>query len=193
MVQYSSIIGIRSTQNPILSHGERVKTLVFSSEDRYLASSRLRNVKVWDPESRTLVRAFNTAHQALTLCFTDGSTALAAATQGNYMVTWNLQEGLKEKQWQWIDNIHENATQPKPRQAPGKALFSPNYTILAVSYRGLPIYLFEIETESFIGCCSREASTLSGGGRNHCFVDTLAFNPSPRSIFSLHRTVMESL
>ena len=172
---YQDSIQAKST----LSHGERVKTLLFSTEDGYLASSGLRKVKIWDPESRTQVWAFNTTHQALTLLFIYDNTALAAATQGNYTVTWNLQQGLEEKRWQWTDSMQGYAAQQRPRQAPGKALFSPNYNILAVSYRGLPLYLFDIETEFFIGCCSREASTLLGGTGNHYFIDALAFNPSP--------------
>ena len=172
---YRDSIQAKST----LSHGERVKTLVFSSEDGYLASGGLRKVKVWDLENKTQIWAFNTTHQALTLLFIHENTALTAATQGNYTVTWNLEQGLEEKRWQWTDSIHGNAAQQGPHQAPGKALFSPNYNILAVSYRGLPLYLFEIETELFIGCCSREANTRSGGAGNHYFIDTLAFNPSP--------------
>ncbi|KAL9633201.1 MAG: hypothetical protein Q9164_004842 [Protoblastenia rupestris] len=172
---YRDSIQAKST----LSHGERVRTLVFSSEDKYLASGGLRKVVVWSPESRTQVWAFDAVHQALSLLFVNDNTALAAATQGNFTVTWNLQEGLEEKRWQWTDCVHTSAAQQKPHQAPGKALFSPNYTILAVSYRGLPIYLFNIETEFFIGCCYREANNVSGGGGNHYIVDALAFNPSP--------------
>lgn len=63
-----------------LSHGKRAKTLVFSSEDRYLASGGLREVKIWNLESKTQVWAFDTTHQALTLLFINESTALAAAT-----------------------------------------------------------------------------------------------------------------
>ena len=161
-----------------LSHGKRAKTLVFSSEDRYLASGGLREVKVWNLKSRTQVWAFDTTHQALTLLFINESTALAAATQANYTVTWDLQEGLEEKRWQWTNSNHGNADQQRPRQPPGKALFSPDYTTLAVSYRGLPIYLFDTEAELYIGCCSRETSTHSNGAENHYVVDSMAFNPS---------------
>ncbi|OCK74785.1 hypothetical protein K432DRAFT_429827 [Lepidopterella palustris CBS 459.81] len=162
----------------ILDHGERATILVFSNEDRYLASSGLRKVKVWDPAEGTQVWTFDTNDQALTLLFVNDNSALAAATQGNYMVTWDLQEGVETERWQWTDSIHETASQQSPRQQPGKASISPSYTVFAVSYRGLPIYLFDMKTEKFIGCCSRETNIHSRTA-SHYFVDALAFNPSP--------------
>jgi WD40 repeat protein len=168
-----------STQSiSTLGHGERARMLAFSSKDQYLASSGLRKVKVWDPAEGTQVWTFDTNHQALTLLFVNDNGALAAATQGDYTVTWNLHEGIETERWQWTDTIHTTAGQQKPHQPPGKALFSPNYATLAVNYRGLPVYLFNIMTKQFIGCCSRETSILPSGTGNHYFVDALAFNPS---------------
>lgn len=164
-----------------LSHGERVKTLVFSSEDKYIVSSGLRTVKVWNPGEGTQVFSFDTNHQALSLLFIDDNTALVAATQGNYTIAWDLLDGSEIERWQWTDSIHSTASLERPRQQPGKALLSPDYTTLAVSYRGLPLYLFNVRTRKFIGCCSREAISPRGNGTSassHYVVDALAFNPS---------------
>ena len=164
-----------------LSHGERAKMLIFSSEDKYMVSSGLRKVKVWNPGEGTQVFSFDINHQALTLLFIDDNMALVAATQGNYTITWNLLDGSETERWQWTDSIHGSASLQRPRQQPGKALLSPDYTTLAVSYRGLPLYLFNVRTRKFIGCCSREATSPRGSGTiasSHYVVDALAFNPS---------------
>lgn len=167
---YQDSIQAKST----LGHGERVKIMAFSSEDRYLASSGLRSVKVWDPAEGTLVWKFDTSHQPLAFIFLDNDNVLATATQGNYMVAWDLREGAEMEQWKWTKAYCRATGQQKPHQPPGKALFSPDATILAVSYRGLPIYLFDVNNKKFIGHCSR-----TRGMTNHYYVDALAFNPSP--------------
>lgn len=161
-----------------LSHGERAKLLIFSSEDKYMVSSGLRKVKVWNPGEGTQVFSFDTSHQALTLLFIENNIALVAATQGNYTITWDLLDGSEAERWQWTDSIHSTASLQRPRQQPGKAMLSPDYTTLAVSYRGLPLYLFNIRTRKFIGCCSREATSPGTIASSHYVVDALAFNPS---------------
>ncbi|OBT74634.1 hypothetical protein VF21_06396 [Pseudogymnoascus sp. 05NY08] len=164
-----------------LSHGERAKMLIFSSEDKYMVSGGIRKLKVWNPEEGTQVFSFDTNHQAITLLFIDNNSALVAATQGNYTITWDLLDGSEKERWQWTDSIHITASTQRPRQQPGKALLSPDYTTLAVSYRGLPLYLFNIRSRKFIGCCSREPTSPGSSGTmasSHYIVDALAFNPS---------------
>ncbi|KFY88927.1 hypothetical protein V498_06614 [Pseudogymnoascus sp. VKM F-4517 (FW-2822)] len=142
----------------ILNHGERPRTIAFSSDGEYMASSGLRKVRVWSTTKRTQVWSFDTEHEALTLLFINDNTALVAATKGN------------------------TAIFPNPRQIPRKALFSPDYTVLAVDYRGLPLYLFAVQAKKFIGCCSREDINSSGNPTDfadYSVVDALAFNPNP--------------
>ncbi|KFX96457.1 hypothetical protein V490_03341 [Pseudogymnoascus sp. VKM F-3557] len=162
------------------NHEERAKLLIFSTEDRFMVSSGLRKLKVWNPGEGTQVYCFDMNHQALSLLVIGDNSALAAATQGNYTITWDLLDGSETERWQWTDSIHSTASFQRPRQQPGKAMFSPDYTTLAVSYRGLPLYLFNMRTRKFIGCCSREAISPRGGtsASSHYVVDALAFNPS---------------
>ena len=106
------------------------------------------------------------------------NTGLSAATQGNYLISWNLQDGLEEEQWSWSECLEHNGQAP-PRQPPGKALFSPDYACLAVTYRGLPIFLIDVAAGALIGQCSRETVPNARGGGKHYVVDAMAFNPSP--------------
>ncbi|KAF2232191.1 hypothetical protein EV356DRAFT_489005 [Viridothelium virens] len=162
-----------------LNHERRVNILKFSGEDQYLATASSRMIKIWALGSRTMLWAFSLTHQALAINFLHENGMLAAAVQGNYTISWDLQEGLEIKRWQWIDCIYYNALHQKPRQPPGKALFSTNNALLAVYYRGLPVYLFDTENEYHIGYCSRQGSRLSDGSAAHYTIDALDFNPSP--------------
>ena len=152
-------------------HGERPKILLLSSECSYLASSSPRKVKVWNTETNTQMWAFDTADQVLTIFFLRDDTALLAATQGNYTSLWDLQEGLLCDSWRWNESIPESTDLLRPSRPPGKALISPDGMIMAVCYRGLPIYLWHAEARTFVGCCSRSKDG------NQYFVDALAFNP----------------
>ena len=160
------------------SHGKRVTILAFSSEDQYLATASPRMIKVWKIESQTMLWTFNVAHQTLAMLFIDENTGLAAAAQGNCVITWDLQEGIENKRWRWTDSIYQDGLHQKPRQPPGKALFSQDFKMLAACYRGLPVYLFDVENEYLIGCCSKERNEIASGAETHYAIDALAFNPN---------------
>lgn len=170
-----------STQSKLsLTHGERAKILVFSRDDSYLASGSQRKVKVWDPGEGIQLWAFDTDHQSLTLLFVEEEGALVAATQGNYTIRWDICEGRETGQWQWTDTLHGTTNEQKSWQQPRRALFSPNHGTLAVSYRGLPLYLFDLATQKFLGCFSRETGDVLSGIASYHVVDALAFNPNPK-------------
>ncbi|GLB12828.1 hypothetical protein AtubIFM61612_000215 [Aspergillus tubingensis] len=159
-----------------LLHGERVRLLVFSDDDAYLASSGPRKVTVWDLRTNKQLWIFDVQHQPLTLAFGENSTILAAATQGNYTITWDLQEEQSEGEtWSWTRSFHETTGQARPTQPPGKALFSDDCSMFAVSYRGRPVYLFDVKSETLVGSCSRNTGAVAG---RQYVVDALAFNPN---------------
>ena len=169
-----------STQAKLtFDHGGRASILVFSDEDRYLASSSHRKIKVWDPAEGIQLWTFDMSHPSLTLLFVKGEDVLVAATRGNYTIHWNLYEGRETGRWQWTDCLLGTTSEQKSWQQPSRALFSSDHATLAVSYRGLPIYLFNLSTQRFLGCYSRETGVLLSGAPNYYVVDALAFNPSP--------------
>ncbi|KAH8589976.1 hypothetical protein B0O99DRAFT_315745 [Bisporella sp. PMI_857] len=168
-----------TNEHQILNHGERIKLLAFSTADEYLASSGLRTLKVWNPAKRAQLWAFDTQHQALSLMFLSNGLGLTAATQGNYTTTWIFGAETDTRQWDWIGSIQDTAGVNRPRQQPAKALFSSDHSVLAVAYRGLPIYLFNMRTLKFMGCCIRETTQQSSRTTSHYSIDALAFNSSP--------------
>ena len=160
-----------------LSHGERVLILVLSDDDLYLASSGPRTIRVWDIRTQTQIWSFNVQHRPLTLSFADDNTCLVAVTSGSYTVTWDLQSDESEEEvWRWAGSFHEATGEAKPVQPPGKAILSEDCTVLAVSYRGKPIYLFDMKMESMIGSCNTSSAKPKG---SQYVVDGMVFNPNP--------------
>lgn len=166
---------ISSQVHHSLEHLERIKILKFGVQDRVLASSGLRTVRVWDVSNGNQTWSFDMTHQALALDFAGINECLLAATQGDYITCWGLRDGFERSRIPWHDNFEEVGGKMRKRQPPTHALFSPDRSLLAVSYRGRPILLFDVEGESFFGNCIRQMSTSSTS--THYPVVAMVFNP----------------
>lgn len=160
-----------------LAFGERARILLLNSDCGYLAAGGLRKVTVWDTDSGTKLLTFSLVHAALSMQFDTETDTLIAATQGGYMLAWDLHEGREIECWKWNESVDPNKG-PKPNRSPGKVLLSPDANTLAACYRGLPIYLFDVKARTCIGCCQRKAGSASSSRGNQYLVDALAFNPN---------------
>lgn len=176
VVVYYSISG---QVHRTLEHFERVKILEFGGQDKVLASSGLKNLSVWNVSSGEKIWSFDTTHQALALNFTAGNEFLTAATQGDYLVCWSLSDGSENVRIPWQDGFRDGLRTTQQRQPPTHALFSPNRNLLAVSYRGRPILLFDIESEIFFGECARRRGSSAQSANIHYPIVAMAFNPNP--------------
>lgn len=163
----------------VLEHFERVKILEFGRQDKVLASSGLKNLRVWDLSSGEQIWSFDMSHQALTLAFTTENECLMAATQGDYVACWSLSDGGKNVKIPWQDGFRDGIGSTRQRQSPTHALFSPDRNLLAVSYRGRPILLFDVESEMFFGECVRKSNSGGTGADTHYPIVAITFNPNP--------------
>jgi WD40 repeat protein len=159
-----------------LSHNERVKVLAFSNGDKLLASSSLRVVRVFDVNNGCEIHCYHTTHQSLDLTFTNESDYLMSATQGNYVMSWGLQEGCEDAQIPWHTRHQETSTILGDRQPASIAVFSSDQNFVGVCCRGQPILVFDIESEIFFGQCIRDPDSRSQGAYSHCPVVSLTFN-----------------
>lgn len=162
-----------------MDHGELVKLLTFSDSGHYIASSGPRHVRLWNVENGTQSWAVPTPHNVLTLLFSGNDASLAAATRGNCIHIWDTADGQEQDRWPWFQAFNDYTEHKIPHQPPQKAVFSQDFCMLAVSYRGLPIYMFDVETRLFIGCCGRTDGIPSRTSADKTTVDAMSFNPSP--------------
>lgn len=158
-----------------LNHCARANILLFSNDDRYLVSSGQRKVKVWRPAEGVLLWEFTTKHQILALSFTDNEYVLTAASQGNFVLRWDINSGEEHDQWRWTDSVRGIYEAKRSWPQPGKAVLSPDHGFLAVNYRGLPLHLFDPSSHNFIGVFNRECETGLTGAVN---VEAFTFNSS---------------
>lgn len=163
----------------ILEHLERVTILAFSSQDKVLASSSLQNIRVWDVSNGHSIWAFKTSHHVLAIAFANENNCLMAATQGSYVTCWYLSDGNEKVQIPWHDDRGEDSSKRRHIPLPTHALFSPDQNLLAVSYRGRPILLYDLESEIFFGSCVRERGPNRSNHENHYPIVAMVFNPNP--------------
>ena len=162
-----------------LDHLERVKALVFGFQDKVFASSSHQRVKIWDLSKGDLIWSVQTSHQVLAVAFANQNEFLMAATQDSFVTCWHIPDGDKSFRIQWYDNLDDEPNKVRKRPLPTHVLFSPDNHLLAVSYRGRPILLFDLESEIFFGNCVRESGLRSGGPETHYPIVSMAFNPHP--------------
>ena len=174
---------VSSQLNRSLIHGERVKILNFDGQSKVLASSGRRNVRVWDLSTGQQLWCFSTTHQALALGFTAEDECLMAATQGGIVLYWRLSDGVERARIKWDFGSRGDANVQRQRPCPTSAIFSPDHKLLAVSYRGYPIILYDLESEAFFGECARYSDLRVGNTGTHYPVVSMAFNPNPERDF----------
>lgn len=160
-----------------LNFSERAKALQLSSDCGLLAAGGLRKATVWDTDRGTQIWTFCLAHAAFSVMYDTEMDVFIAATQGGYILSWDLHEGNEIERWEWNESADEKDL-PKPNRSPGKALLSPDANTLAACYRGLPIYMFDVKAKICIGCCQRKIRSKLLARGNEYLVDALAFNPN---------------
>lgn len=162
----------------VLEHKERLKLLEFGDQDRVLASSGIRKVRIWDLSTGQQIWLFETSYQALALAFTRENECLLAASQGNYVICWYLSNGSEKVGIPWHDGFKEPSNKIQQRSPPTRAAFSPDRNLLAVSYRGRPILLFDLALEVFFGECFRSTGSFQIKAETHYPVVAMEFRPS---------------
>lgn len=162
----------------VLEHMERLKILEFGDQDKFLASSGIRKVRVWDLGTGQQIWLFEIFNQALALAFTSENECLLAASQGNYVSCWYLSNGSEKKGIPWHGGFKQPSNKIQQRSPPTRAVFSPDRNLLAVSYRGRPILLFDLALEIFFGECFRSSGSVQTKAETHYPVVAMEFQPS---------------
>ena len=170
--------GVSLQQQHVLDHIERVRLLRIGVQNKFIASSGLRHVRVWDLNTGHQIWSFNTLHQALSLDFTDEDECLLAATQGHFIACWDLLNGTERARIHWHDGFRGAVNEHRHRPSPAHAVLSPDRSLLAVSYRGRPILLFDIKSEVYFGECVRRSGLSAGSAATHYPPVAMVFNPN---------------
>lgn len=144
--------------NP-LEHGDSLWLIELGNLAELLAASSRKSIKLWNVATGSLLftHDISPGHDPLTLCIDDDGTKLRAATAKKEFIVWNISTGSVVKRQQWTEGGIEDAASTVGRP-PTVIKISLEHKLLAVTYRSLPIFLWDLDTLNFLGKCDLPAS-----------------------------------
>ena len=160
-----------------ISHGERVRILQYSDEDRYLVTAGPRTLRLWDLSSSSLQWSYNYLRLPLAITFMEGDEFINIAFQTSTISTLRRADGVEVGNLDLVERLNHDSAGPKSCPPPSLIVFSNNSNLLAVSSRGQPVQLFDIDEERFCLECSRDEQLSSASAMQYS-VDAMAFNPN---------------
>ena len=157
-----------------LKHGDGVLVMELGSLAALLAAGSRRSVKLWNVATGSLLFAHDISpgNDPLTLCIDDEGTRLMTATMKKDFITWNIPNRKIVKNQTWAEK-DAASTVGRP---PTVIKISLEHRLLAVTYRSLPIFLWDLDTFILLGRCDLPTSRR---GSVSIPITDFVFNPNP--------------
>lgn len=162
-----------------LEHGDGVLVMELGSLAGLLAASSRTSLKIWNVATGSILFTHDIlpGHDPLTLCIDDSGTKLLAATARKDFITWDIPNGNIVKHQRWAESGVMEAASTLGRP-PTVIKIDLAHNLLAVTYRSLPVFLWDLDTFSLLGTCN-----LPTSGRDSLSVQLpitdFVFNPNP--------------
>ncbi|KAF2745350.1 hypothetical protein M011DRAFT_145485 [Sporormia fimetaria CBS 119925] len=160
-------------QYKVLDHGEQIRLLLFEEGSTLLVSCGNRSIQVWDVACNDPVpiHQFTTPQRILDLTIIDGSVTVALSS--NRIAAWNIQNGATEPERPWYDSESNTAL----RLVPSAVSISAEHQMMAISYRGRPIILWDLREDTYYGNCGKKPPGGASGPYPY-WATALVFNPN---------------
>jgi WD40 repeat protein len=157
----------------VLNHGEAVKILQFKSNSGLMASCGITTIRIWDIYSGETMHSFQAPQRYISLVF--DKSLLIAASSKNCLASWDLDNDgaqLADRPW----NDFGEHLQARSRSTPCALSIAMSHKMLAVAHSGRPITLWDLEGDTYYGCCGKK---LASGETSTHMISALVFNPNP--------------
>jgi WD40 repeat protein/pimeloyl-ACP methyl ester carboxylesterase len=157
-----------------------VRLLAFDSSDSQFASATVHSICVWSIEGE-LLRTFSLQEACVSMRFSVDQDGLLGVTRSSRVVRWQLRE---EEDMLSVPAVYSRRlstgdtrlpVSDLSRQAPLTAAINSDQSMVAMLYRGKPIYICSLEDGTVLGTCGRDA----GSSAPNISVQTALFNPNP--------------
>ncbi|KAK5989535.1 Vegetative incompatibility HET-E-1-like protein [Cladobotryum mycophilum] len=157
-----------------LSHAETVKCIRFKDKSDLMAASGLAIIQVWNVRTGQLLHTLQSLRKCITLAF-DGSQLLAASDK-NVLSSWDLNDEAVEKPKRPWKGSGSNGPASSINRPPTAFSIAISHQMLAVSYTGMPIKLWDLADDAYYGTCGKKTPT---GETSTHVVTALVLNPNP--------------
>jgi WD40 repeat protein len=156
-----------------LDHGERVMHLQFREESEMLASSGMKQIRIWDVRTGQQLYQLRPPSKCLQLVF--WGNLLMAALDTNEIFSWDLDdeaaEQAKRPRRGWANDGQNFLNCP-----PSAISIAVARRLMAVAYGRPLITIWDLEQDARVGTCGKKLPSGEGNTRH---VRTLLLNPNP--------------
>ncbi|KIX08738.1 uncharacterized protein Z518_03395 [Rhinocladiella mackenziei CBS 650.93] len=169
-----------SVVGPKKGQATPVRLLAFDSSETRFASASHQSVCLWSMNAE-LLTTFRISEFLVTLTFSIDQRELIGVSRSSRVVRWKVYEednmlsvaGCHARHPATGNTVHHNSA--LLTKYPIAATISPDQSLLALLYRGEPIYLCSLEDNTVVGQCGRDV----GSKFPNISVQTALFNPNP--------------
>ena len=169
--------GITCQEATRLDNGAGVLVMELGSLAALLAASSRTSVKLWNIATGSVLftHDISPGNSPLTLCLNDDGTRLLAATMKKDFMAWDIPSGSIVKHQPWAESGIVDAASTVGRP-PTVIKISLEHKLLAVTYRSLPVFLWDLDTLTLLGTCVLPTSQRHFASLP---ITDFVFNPNP--------------
>lgn len=159
-----------------LKHGDGVLVMELGSLAALLAASSRKSVKLWNVATGSILftHDISPGNEPLTLCIDDDGTRLMIATMKKEFIAWKIPNGSVVKHQRWAENSIKDIASTVGRP-PTVIKICLEHKLLAVTYRSLPVFVWDLDTFTLLGRCDLPTSRQ---GSASIPITDFVFNPN---------------
>lgn len=156
-----------------LQHLEPIKVLKFDHSSSWLVSAGAKHLRLWNLNGFH-AWTYDLEDPCVGISFAEDRRSLIVVMRSNKGVELNIDNGSELRRHEFTGSSDILAS--TSHQAPLAVSVSPDFSILAIVYRGRPIHLWSLQGhKKLIGFCGRDVGKANPG----ISAGTVLFNPNP--------------
>ncbi|CAL8581634.1 hypothetical protein XPA_007322 [Xanthoria parietina] len=178
------------TNQPIrqIPHGERVLCFRFSPSYEKCVTYGFRTTKVWNlKDSRQIgsIRNPNNA-KALDVAFADDESTIVSCSDDRTIRRCML--GAPETVWNVVSgDVEFDDAEGRQLNSPRRVAFNPDGTLVALAFRGFPLFVWEIDNAGLVGRCERASDKNRSRRDLYSEVGPICWNPVSGHVLGLYK------
>ncbi|KAI4262525.1 MAG: hypothetical protein L6R42_002303 [Xanthoria sp. 1 TBL-2021] len=178
------------TNQPIrqIPHGERVLCFKFSPSQEKCVTYGFRTTKVWNmKDSRQICSISNPNNaKALDVSFADDESTIVSCSDDRTVRRYVL--GTPETVWNVVSgNVEYDDGEGRQLNSPRRVAFNLDGTIVALAFRGFPLFVWDIDSANLVGRCERASDKSRSRQDLYSEVGPICWNPVTGHVLGLYQ------
>lgn len=169
-------------------HGERILSFKVSSSYERCVTYGFRETKVWLVKQRRQLHSIsNPTHaKALDMTFSSDESAIISCSDDKSIRRCLLDSS--EPRWHVVEgNQGFDGSDGKPYNSPHRVAFNPVGTQVAVTFRGFPLLVWDVEGAELVGRCERDGDRNKGRQGLYSDIGPICWNPVTGHVLGLYK------